>query len=310
MHKLLNKIELKFGKYAIERLPMYVLVCYAIGYIMQLINPDIINAISLNPYAILHGQVWRLFTWLLIPPDASNLFFVLIMLYFYYSIGMSLERTWGAFNFNLYFFSGMLFTVLGSFALYCYMELFKQGSTAMYDAIMIQTNGEMNAMYGGSYAYQTLALMFSTYYVNMSIFLAYAATYPDMQVLLMFFIPVKVKVLGIIYAIYLVAMIAQQWPYGLFVIGASLLNFVIFFIANRKRTLGTPQMRARQKQFRQRMREATVKQNVIAKHKCAICGRTSEEYPDLEFRFCSKCAGNYEYCKDHLYTHRHIERNS
>jgi hypothetical protein len=144
----------------------------------------------------------------------------------------------------------------------------------------------------------------------MSIFLAFAATYPDMQILLMFLIPVKVKVLGVIYAIVLIASAAEIWPYGLFVIGASLLNFVIFFITNRHRVLGSPQMRARQKQFRRDMRAAKVRQNVIAKHKCAICGRTSEEYPDLEFRFCSKCAGNYEYCQDHLYTHRHIERNS
>ena len=45
----------------------------------------------------------------------------------------------------------------------------------------------------------------------------------------------------------------------------------------------------------------------VAKHKCAICGRTSDEYPDLEFRFCSKCNGNYEYCQDHLFTHQHVK---
>ncbi len=313
MNKFLNKLELKWGKYAIERLPMYMLILYAIGFVMQIVNPNIINVISLNPYAILHGQVWRLFTWLLIPPrvlsDPGSLFFGLIALYFYYSIGMSLERTWGAFNFNLYIFSGILFTILGAFMLLCYIELSGPGLTAITDARMAQINGELPAIYGGSYVYLSLSALFSTYYINMSIFLAFAATYPDMQVLLMFFIPIKVKFLGVVYLIILISEAAQIWPYGLFVIGASLLNFFIFFIANRHRSLGTPQMRARQKQFRRHMREATVRQNVIAKHKCAICGRTSDEYPDLEFRFCSKCAGNYEYCQDHLYTHRHIEKN-
>ena len=47
----------------------------------------------------------------------------------------------------------------------------------------------------------------------------------------------------------------------------------------------------------------------IAKHKCAICGRTSEDYPNLEFRFCSKCEGNYEFCEDHLFTHKHFKRS-
>ena len=309
MNKFLNKLELKWGKYAIERLPLYMLVCYAIGYVMELINPNIIDVISLNPYAILHGQVWRLISWVLIPPSTQNLFFVLIMLYFYYSIGMTLERTWGAFNFNMYIFSGMFFTILGAFGMYCYVELALHGITALMDQQAIASYGELPAMYGGSYFYRGISTLFSTYYINMSIFLAFAATYPDMQILLMFFIPIKVKVLGVIYAIMLIVQAFQMsMPFGLFVIGASLLNFVIFFIANRHRTLGSPQMRARQKQFRRNMRQAVVRQKVIAKHKCAICGRTSEEYPDLEFRFCSKCAGNYEYCQDHLYTHRHIER--
>ncbi|MBR5738900.1 MAG: hypothetical protein IKY02_02805, partial [Lachnospiraceae bacterium] len=43
----------------------------------------------------------------------------------------------------------------------------------------------------------------------------------------------------------------------------------------------------------------------VARHKCAICGRTEKTNPELEFRYCSKCVGNYEYCMDHLYTHLH-----
>ncbi|MBQ7447649.1 MAG: hypothetical protein IJV59_06815 [Eubacterium sp.] len=308
MNRLMNQLELKFGKYAIERLPMYMLICYAIGYLMQVINPNIIDVLALNPYAILHGQVWRLVSWILIPPESSNLFFVLIMLYFYYSIGMTLERTWGAFQFNFYIFSGMFFTVLGAFCMYCFVELFQSGVSLQQDAEMAARYGELAGMYGGSYYYLVLSRYFSTYYINMSIFLAFAATYPDMQVLLMFFIPIKVKVLGIIYAAMLLFEAVQLKFMGLFVIGASLLNFVIFFISTRKRHFTSPQMRARQKQFRQQMRHAQVKNKVIAKHKCAICGRTSEEYPDLEFRFCSKCAGNYEYCQEHIFTHRHIER--
>ena len=43
-----------------------------------------------------------------------------------------------------------------------------------------------------------------------------------------------------------------------------------------------------------------------ARHKCAVCGRTELDAPDLEFRYCSKCAGDHEYCSEHLYTHTHV----
>ena len=42
-----------------------------------------------------------------------------------------------------------------------------------------------------------------------------------------------------------------------------------------------------------------------ARHKCAICGRTENDDPNLSFRYCSKCTGNKEYCQDHLFTHTH-----
>lgn len=44
----------------------------------------------------------------------------------------------------------------------------------------------------------------------------------------------------------------------------------------------------------------------VPKHRCAVCGRTELDDENLTFRFCSKCAGNYEYCSDHLYTHIHV----
>ena len=43
------------------------------------------------------------------------------------------------------------------------------------------------------------------------------------------------------------------------------------------------------------------------KHKCAICGRTEKDGDNLVFRYCSKCNGNYEFCQEHLYTHKHFE---
>lgn len=44
-----------------------------------------------------------------------------------------------------------------------------------------------------------------------------------------------------------------------------------------------------------------------ARHRCAICNRTEQDDESLEFRFCSKCEGNFEYCNEHLYTHIHVK---
>jgi ribosomal protein L37AE/L43A len=203
---------------------------------------------------------------------------------------------------------GLIFTVIGAFCMFGYSELFLQQKMAFVDANMQMTYGEIPAVYGGSWFYATYSMLFSTYYVNMSIFLAYAATYPDMQVLIMFIIPVKVKYLGIIYSIILVLEAFGMGIMGLFVIGASLLNFVVFFIMTRKSLRISPKMRARQRDFKKRT-AAAAQARQVAKHKCAICGRTAEEYPNLEFRFCSKCEGNYEFCQDHLFTHKHFKRS-
>jgi len=314
MPSFISKLEKKLGRYAIPRLPLIMILCYGVGYLMQLINPGIIDVISLNPYAILHGQVWRVISWVLIPPETSNLFFVLIMMYFYYSIGTTLERTWGTFFFNYYIFSGLIFTLIGAFLMYGYVMIFMPDIVTAADATYLLSYGEeFPKMYGGNYYFAMLSELFSTYYVNMSIFLAFAATYPNMQVLLMFLLPIKVSILGVIYAVILVYEAVEMCmqsgtPLGLFVIGASLCNFIVFFITTRRGFKRTPQMRARAREFKKQV--ASVQSKAIARHKCAICGRTSEEYPDLEFRFCSKCEGNYEYCSDHIFTHKHFTRDS
>lgn len=284
----MSNFERKFGKYAIQNLSLVLIICYACGYLIHFINASFLNFLSLNPYAIVHGQIWRLVTWIIIPPDDSNIFFILIMLYFYYSLGTTLERTWGTYRYNVYIFSGMLFTILGSFLLMGYSYLLNQDTIATL---------------GPEYYFQIIGTLFSTYYVNMSIFLAFAATFPDVQVLLMFVIPVKVKWLGIIYAVMLGYNFLTANIYSKFAIGASLMNFVVFWLTSRNHMHMNPKQIHRRQEFKREVRR-----NVgITKHKCAICGRTEVDSPNLQFRFCSKCNGNYEYCEEHLYTHTHVK---
>lgn len=289
-----NRLRRKLEKYAIPNLTLYLIICYGIGYLMQFLVPAGYQYLMLDPFLVLKGQVWRLVTWILIPPDSSNIFFVLITLYLYYSLGGVLERIWGTYKYNVYLFSGLLFTILGAFVL-CGYSVLMGAQPTMYTGLYLLNNG--SAVYFGQ---------FSTYYINMSIFLACAASIPDVQVLLMFLFPIKVKWLGIVYGIILLVNCIQGGIATWIVVIFSLLNFLVFFLRSKgKMHLSVGQIR-RQQEFHQKMRSAGQTKG-ITRHKCAVCGRTELDGDDLEFRFCSKCNGNYEYCQYHLFTHEHVK---
>ena len=220
--------------------------------------------------AILHGQIWRLVTFIIFPPS-TNVWFILITLYLYYSIGRELEYVWGAFRFNIYFFTGIIGTIAAAFVLY--------------------------AITGYSYA-------LDTNYLNMSLFFAFAATYPDYQLLLFFIIPIKMKYLAMLDGLYYIVAFFTGGIAVKVAIVLSLANFIIYFFSTRNYRKLSPYEMKRKREYRQQVKAP----KSITKHKCAICGRTEKDDDNLEFRFCSKCDGNYEYCSEHLYTHQHIKK--
>lgn len=286
--KFIDKLERKYGKYGISNLTMYIIGCYVLGYIFRIFNPGILSMLSLEPALIMRGQIWRLVTWVISPPNGGEniLFFIIAILFFYYPIGTALERSWGAFRYTLYIFSGVLFTVIGSFLLYFLTGNFLVGS--------------------GAY-------IFSTYYISLSIFLAFALSYPDMEILLWFVIPIKMKWMAVVYAVMVLYDLFTYVRHGLWFmtipIVASLLNFIFFFIGTRDMSRYNPKEVRRKQEFKKAMAQSRTNPETggIARHKCAICGRTEFDNPNLEFRFCSKCNGNYEYCQDHLFTHTHVK---
>lgn len=294
----MSKFEKKFGKYAIRNISLYMIVCYVFGYIIELVNPEFIQMLSLDPYKIIMElQIWRLFTWVIIPPGSIS-FWVVISLYFYWSIGTNLEHTWGTYKYNVYLLTGFLCTILGSFLYLLVGTLQFQPSFAAAGFTLQETMSYVGIL--ASYS-------FSTYYVNMSILLLFAFTFPEIQVLLLFVIPIKVKWLGIAYAVILGYEALRAAIQGIYptviVIVMSLLNFMIFFIKHKRRTKITPKQMKRRVVYKTKTHMA----NMSSRHKCAICGRTEADGEHLEFRYCSKCNGNYEYCQDHLFTHTHVQ---
>lgn len=292
----LNKLEKKFGKYAIPNLMKWLLAAYAIGVILTLFNPQAAAFLSFHPYLIFKGQVWRLVTWIF-QPTSTSIVSLLFMFLLYYQLGNVLERSWGTFRFNVYILGGMLVTVVGCLLFYgiiamCFSEVFAQAASVYMGQLV------------------------SAEYIYMSIFLAFAMMFPNMQLYLYFFIPVKMKWMSVFYAVIIVYNIfSVARAYGLFpaiimtiVVVMSLLNFLIFFLSSRDMRRFSPKEVHRRQEFKRQM-AAPRPGSGITKHKCTVCGRTEVSNPELEFRFCSRCEGNYEYCQDHLFTHQHVHRS-
>ena len=211
-------------------------------------------------------------------PNDTRLFWLLISLYFYYWIGSTLEQRWGTAKFNLYYISGVVLTVIGT--------------------ILASVISGFNYTVAGST------------YVNLSMFLAFACLFPDTQVLLFFIIPIKMKWLAIVDVVMIgydvISYAVHGAWYGVLQPIIALLNFAVFiypevrYLTERRRY----QHREQTVNFKKAVKEAKQEKGYI--HKCAVCGRTDTEYPELEFRYCSRCAGYHCFCIDHINAHQHF----
>mgnify|MGYP005763388117 FL=1 len=268
-----KKIERKYGRYAIRHLMNYIVAMYVVGAILQYVNPWFyFEWLSLDAPVILKGQIWRVVTFMAWPPF-GNMVSNALMIYLYYNLGQTLERVWGAFRFNIYMFLGILGHVIASLVLYLVFD-------------------------------QRVTL--TTTYLNMSLFFAFAATFPDLQFWLYFVVPIRAKWLALIYGLFAIEGLLTGGTAARVEILFSLLNFILFFAVTRNYSRVNPREIRRRQDFKTQVK---MKPQGQTHHKCAVCGRTELDGDDLEFRYCSKCEGNYEYCQDHLYTHKHVTKD-
>lgn len=254
---------------------------YVLMLLTQANDANALSFLTFNLNALLHGEVWRLVTFVFVPAYSSP-FALLISLYFYYWIGSTLERQWGTAKFNLYYISGALLTILG-----------------VVLASLITGNPYLTAA--------------GTGYVNLSMFFAFAFLFPDTTVLLFFILPVKMKWLayldGALFAFDIIKAIgAHNWA-GVVLPIVALLNFAVFiwpevhYLKERAKY----QNSRKTVQFRQaQQQQAKQAKQQGYRHKCAVCGRTDTDYPDLQFRYCSKCVGYHCFCQDHIFNHVHF----
>ncbi|MCX7771997.1 MAG: rhomboid family intramembrane serine protease [Clostridia bacterium] len=196
--KGLSRLELRYGRYAISNLALYIAALNLAVFLLTflLFGGDSFRTqmtLALIPSEVFKGQVWRLITFILIPDNFSPIW-ILFTVYLIYMIGTSLERYWGRFKLNIFYLVGILGSIVAAF-------ITGFGMTGMY--------------------------------LNLSLFLAYATLFPEQEFLLFFVLPVKVKYLGILDALYIfyqlfTAIRFGAWPF----VGAILvafLNYILFF---------------------------------------------------------------------------------
>ncbi len=278
--KFFQNMERKFGKYAIRNLMLYITILYAAGLVFYVFSPaayitTYYQYLALRGDSLLHGQIWRLITFLIYPPafgsfEFTQIFFGVIALFMYYSLGKTLEQIWGAFRFNVFVIMG----IIGQ-AVCCLVGYL------LFHQIWLMTTG----------------------FINLSIFLVFCLSFPNATFMLFMIIPVKASWLAVADGcVYLFSFITGNWATRTQIL-ISLVAVLLFFVISRRTPLPTKEQVKVRNEFKKQTKMIPESQT---RHRCAVCGRTEKDGADLEFRYCSKCQGNYEYCQDHLYTHKHV----
>lgn len=278
----MDRLERKYGRYAVSYLHRYLIFAILIGYAINLFISPISEYLMFSAADILHGQVWRLVSWIFCVPLNGGYFFVFIFLICLIPMGRTLEMFIGTFRMNIYIIGGILLSDIGGLLVYAVFRM---------------------------------PVYLSTYYILFSMFMALAVCMPEAEVRIWFVLPIKMKWMLLIYVVelgydiyvyfkmgVLMGMPAVGFVYSTEII-IAFLNLILFFLLSKPRM--SRKQKKRQREFQAQFRKPRPGSG-IARHKCAVCGRTELDDPKLSFRYCSKCAGNYEYCQDHLFTHQHI----
>ena len=248
---------------AIPGLIRFVVLLNALVFILHLLAPGFISMLTLDPNRVLHGQIWRLFTWIFIPETLSPIWIFFALLFLLY-VGDGLEHAVGASKFTLFYLSGMLSCTLVSFAF----------GLAGSDVPIARANT----------------------FLNLSLLLAYATVYPDFKVLVFFIIPMRIAWLAIISAVLMIISSLGQPLVVAATLAAAFLNYFLFF--HRDLMAHLPMLRGSNVRIPSSLLPAkSSKKDLETLHKCETCGRTEISNPDLDFRVA---ASGKEYCQEHL----------
>lgn len=279
MKKLNKRIDMfcyRHPRFGVPNLMLYIVIISLAVWLLSIMDPSktLMSFFVFSPERILKGEVWRLVSFIFVPQSLS--FWELLFFYFYYWIGNVLEKEWGTPRFNIFLISGVLLTAVYGFIIYFITK-------------------------------QSIAV--TTYFIYLSMFFSFATLFPDVQVLFMFIIPIKVKWLAYLdAAFFLLSMLTQSFPFNLLPL-VAVLNYLVFFGDDLFSSLRLNKARYNKTTVnfnREKQKIKYEQKNASYTKKCAVCGRTDTDYPDLEFRYCSRCAGYHCFCQDHINNHIHF----
>ena len=288
LNAAIERFAYNHPRFGIPNLMKYIVIGNVIVYLLAVFaGSAAVSFLAFDWNAITHGELWRLVTFVFMPGYSSrgDVIWLIFFLYLYYMIGTSLEREWGTAKFNIYYLSGVILTAVVG--------------------IILGLVSEGNVRFSGAD------------YVNQSLFFAFAMLYSETRFYIFYILPVKVKWLAILDAALfaidiLSALLRLDFLYALLPI-IALLNFFVFFWTAIVDEIAYRRGRARHQtahqtiQFKSAVRQQKQKEAARGyRHKCAVCGRTDADFPDLEFRYCSRCAGYHCFCQDHIFSHEHF----
>lgn len=258
--------------FGIPNLMRYIAIGSGVYWVLGLVNPTLVAYFSFSPALVMQGEVWRLLTFFFVPDNMGWL--GLITIYFYYWIGNTLEQHWGTGQFTIYFFSGAILTML-------------------YGLVM--------------YLVFSINFFLTPTYVYLAMFFAFAVYFPDLELLLFFILPVKIKYLAYLDAAFFAfGVLSGSFPANLLPV-VAMLNFLIFCGGELWRRVRGHKTSKEAVNFRREARRIRYEERQkLYNHKCAVCGRTDTDHPELEFRYCSRCSGYHCFCQDHINNHIHF----
>jgi len=261
MEKILDRMTRWIRPFAVPNLTILIIAGQALVYILsQTGHAGMLELAALDSSQVLKGELWRLFSFLLIPPASSPIWNFFAWWVFYFTATM-LEGHWGTARYNLYLLLGTIITVATSFLL--------------------------------------PHLPFTGAFLQGTVFLAFATLFPDVVFQLFFVLPVKAKWLAWLAGLGYAFAFAQGPNMVRLMVLAAVGNYLIFFAPSLYQRI---RYGVRKKRFEVKARIDTSK----PRHVCSVCGITNLTHPEMDFRYCTKCAGQRGYCEEHIRNHEHV----
>ncbi|MCA9054299.1 MAG: hypothetical protein KDA75_10710 [Planctomycetaceae bacterium] len=262
-------LQRHLGWAALPNVTLWIIVVQVCVYLAQQVpmrglDPgEMTERLWLDPHRVWAGEWWRVVTFAFIPPQ-TNLLFAFFFWWLFHLMGTSLELFWGTFRYNVYLWVWWLGTVAVSLV--------------------------------------SRQAIYQNYYMEESVFLAFAWLNPEFTLMLFFILPVKIKWLAWLAWFGIVMTVATgDWGQRAATI-AAVTNFLIFLGPEVHDYVFYGARRMRREAVRRTQREPAYR------HKCTVCGITDATDPSIEFRYCSKCDGNLCFCSDHLRDHEHATK--